>query len=357
MIPIAKPIIGRAEIRSVKKVLKSGNLAQGPEVRRFEDNFSKIVGDLDCVAVNSGTSALHVSLLALGIGAGDEVLIPSFTFAATANAVALTGARPIFVDINPHTYNIDPAKLNSMINTKTRAIIAVHLFGLPSDLQTISKIAKSNNLLLVEDSAQAHMASINDRPVGTFGDAAIFSFYPTKNMTTSEGGICVFRDPAHSRIARLLRNQGMETRYQNEIVGFNLRMTEIEAAIGIVQLKKLPSWTEKRIVNAAHLSQNIKLGILPSVPAGFKHVFHQYTIRVKANRDKIVEELNSNGIGTGVFYPTQVHRLPAFNESLNLIETEAAVNQVFSIPVHPSLTKSDLKKITNKVNQALEKYV
>jgi perosamine synthetase len=356
MIPIAKPIIGRAERRNVQKVLKSGNLAQGPQVRKFEEEFSRIVGERDCVAVNSGTSALHVSLLALGIGVGDEVLVPSFTFAATANAVALTGATPIFVDIQPKTFNISTSDINAKITSKTRAIIAVHLFGLPADMIELSRIATTNNLLLIEDSAQAHMASINDCPVGSFGDAAIFSFYPTKNMTTSEGGICVFKNSVHTRVARLLRNQGMETRYQNEIIGFNLRMTEIEAAIGIAQLKRLPGWTDKRRSNAEFLTSNINFGILPTSPEGYKHVFHQFTMRTMQNRDKIVEDLNSRGVGTSVFYPTQVHKLPAFNVDLNLVETESATRQVFSIPVHPSLSKRDLKKIAAEVNLVMEKH-
>ena len=195
-IPIAKPLVGRDDIRAVAKVMKSGGLAQGPEVLNFEKNFSKFVGDRECVAVNSGTSALHLALLSLGIGPGDEVIVPSFTFAATANSVSLTGATPVFVDIDPATYNIDSNLIEAAITPKTRAIQVVHLYGLPADMPRITQIAKQHNLLLIEDAAQAHLAEVNGQKVGTFGDAAAFSFYPTKNMTSGEGGMVVLKDAA-----------------------------------------------------------------------------------------------------------------------------------------------------------------
>jgi dTDP-4-amino-4,6-dideoxygalactose transaminase len=193
-IPVAKPLIDRQDIRAVVKVMKSGGLAQGPQVAAFENEFSKFVQDRACVAVNSGTSALHLALLSLGIGAGDEVIVPSFTFAATANSVALTGAKPVFVDIDPLTYNINPALIEAAITQRTKAIQVVHLYGLPADMLTIIAIAKKHNLLIIEDAAQAHLAEINGQPVGTFGDAAAFSFYPTKNMTSGEGGMTVLRN-------------------------------------------------------------------------------------------------------------------------------------------------------------------
>ena len=194
LIPIAKPLIGRQERAAVNRVLKSGSLAQGPEVKFFETEFSKIVGDRECVAVNSGTSALHLSLLALGIEKGDEVIVPSFTFAATANVVALTGATPVFVDIEPRTFCIDPNLIQIAITKKTKAIIVVHLYGLAADMNKIMQIAEKNSLLVIEDAAQAHLASIDNKPVGTYGDAAAFSFYPTKNMTSGEGGMIVLKN-------------------------------------------------------------------------------------------------------------------------------------------------------------------
>lgn len=349
-IPLAKPLIGRLERRAVGRVLRSGGLAQGPEVAKFEKMFSRYVGDQECVAVNSGTSGLQVALLSLGIGPGDEVIVPSFTFAATANCVALVGAVPVFVDIDPITFNLDPKKIESAISKKTKAIIIVHLYGLPGCMDEISKIAKKHNLLVVEDSAQAHLAAFNDQPVGTFGDAAVFSFYPTKNMTSGEGGMVVLRDPRVARICRLLRNQGMEIRYQNEIVGFNLRMSDIHASIGIVQLKRLPAWTEKRIQNANFLAEKITSARTPATPYGYKHVFHQFTIRIERNRDLVSEKLTSLGIGNAVYYPTPVHRLPSFDLDLQLTESDLASKEALSIPVHPSLTRSDLKRIAVEIN-------
>lgn len=345
MIPIAKPLIGRTEIRAVKRVMKSGALAQGAEVASFENEFSRLVGDRNCVAVNSGTSALQVCLLSLGIGPGDEVIVPSFTFAATANSVALVGGFPVFVDIDPDTFCIDPSLIKNAITPKTKAIQVVHLYGLPANMIQISKICKEYNLLLIEDAAQAHLADIDRTPVGTFGDAAAFSFYPTKNMTTGEGGMAVFKSDEAARTARLLRNQGMETRYQNEIVGFNLRMTEIHAAIGRAQLKKVEAWTEKRIFNAGTISKSISEEFSPTIPAGFRHVFHQYTIRVPERRNEFISFLTEKGIGSSVYYPTPVHRLKPFQSALDLPETELACQQVVSIPVHPSLTSKELKTI------------
>lgn len=350
-IPIAKPRINWREQLAVMRVLKSGSLAQGPEVKLFEEEFSKIVGDRECVAVNSGTSALHVSLLALGIGSGDEVILPSFTFAATANVVALAGATPVFVDIDPKTFCINADLIQSAISKKTKAIIVVHLYGLAADMTKILEIAKINSLLVVEDAAQAHLASIDNKNVGTFGDAAAFSFYPTKNMTSGEGGMVVLKNSKDARICRLLRNQGMESKYQNEVIGFNLRMTDIHAAIGRCQLRKLSEATEKRIKNAQYLSQKLNSEFIPYVPTGFKHVFHQYTVRVKDSRNDFSVALQNMGIGNGVYYPTQVHKLPSFNLDLILRETELATREVLSLPVHPSLTKRQLMRISDSFNK------
>lgn len=349
-IPIAKPIIGRDVRQAVNKVLRTGNLTQGPEVAAFEREFSQFVNERECVAVNSGTSALHLALLSLGIGAGDEVIIPSFTFAATANSVALTGAKPVFVDIDIKTYNIDPNLIENAITPSTKAIQVVHLYGLPADMTRIVEIAKRHNLLIIEDAAQAHNAAINGQPVGTFGDAAAFSFYPTKNMTSGEGGMIVFKDKEAARLARLYRNQGMEKRYQNEIIGFNLRMTDIHAAIGRTQLKHLSKWSKKRQDNAMALSSQLQNVFTPFTPADFSHVFHQYTIRVPKNRDTFADRLSKAGIGNSVYYPTQVHRLPSFNSPISLPQTQLATETVLSLPIHPSLSKQELRRVANEVN-------
>lgn len=350
-IPVAKPLIDRRDIRAVVKVMKSGGLAQGPQVTAFENEFSEFVQGRDCVAVNSGTSALHLALLSLGVGPGDEVIVPSFTFAATANSVALTGAKPVFVDIDPVTYNIDSTLIEAAITKRTKAIQVVHLYGLPADMSRISAIAKKHNLLLVEDAAQAHLAEINGQPVGTFGDAAAFSFYPTKNMTSGEGGMIVLQNTDQTRICKLLRNQGMEQRYQNEVVGFNLRMTDIHAAIGRSQLKKVEGWTNARQANAQFLNEKITEAVTPFTPSGYSHVFHQYTIRVKSQRDLFSAKLSELGIGNSVYYPTQVHKLPSFRLELDLKNTEEATQQVLSLPIHPSLSKRDLNRIADAVNQ------
>lgn len=354
-IPLAKPILGRAEKRAVTQVLRSGNLAQGVEVSAFENEFSDFVEGRHCVAVNSGTSALHLALLALGIGPGDEVIVPSFTFAATANTVALTGATPIFVDIEPRTFNIDPMEIEMAITKNTKAIQVVHLYGLPANMNEIMSIAARFNLKIIEDAAQAHNAAIDGKSVGSFGDAAAFSFYPTKNMTSGEGGMIVFDNADNAKMARLLRNQGMEKRYQNEVVGFNLRMTDIHAAIGRQQLRKLAEWTMRRQENAAFLSSRISNVVTPYTPPGYRHVFHQYTIRVSRNRDSFSNRLSELGIGNGIYYPTQVHRLPSFSRNIHLPNTQKATEEVLSLPVHPSLSRKDLIRIADGVNQTAEK--
>lgn len=349
----ASPDIGRAEIKAVKKVMKSGGLAQGPEVAAFEKEFSsKLTSDLSCVAVNSGTSALHLLLLAHGIGRGDEVIVPSFSFAATANSVELTGAKAVFADIDINTYCIDPKVVESLITGRTRAIMAVHLYGMPANMVQLKSIAKKHKLLLLEDAAQAHGGMIDGSYVGTFGDGAAFSLYPTKNMTSGEGGMITINDSNIDKTLRMLRNQGMEKRYQNEIIGFNCRMTDIHAAIGRVQLKKIDRYTSYRVENAKFLSENLENVVVPSVPKGYKHVYHQYTIRVEGHdRDRFAQELEKQGIGSGVYYPTPIHRLPSFNRKDKLPVTELVTKQVLSLPVHPKLSARDLQRIVIAVNK------
>lgn len=351
MIPAASPIIGRQERKAVNRVMKSGMLAGGPEVAAFEKEFSELVENRHCIAVNSGTSALHMAFLAAGIKAGDEVIVPSFTFAATANSVALTGATPVFADIEENFFNLDPKSVEVLITSKTKAIMPVHLYGHPADMKAFKQIADKNSLLLFEDAAQAHAAAIDGKPVGAWGLAASFSFYPTKNMTSGEGGMIVTNDETVARNSKLLRNQGMEKRYENEVVGFNTRMTDIHAAIGRVQLKKLAKWTKQRQENAKFLDENLKNVIVPPVAEGATHVYHQYTIRVvEQNRDKFAEEIGKRGIGSGVYYPIPNHRLPSYKLNLDLPITEQVAKQCLSLPVHPSLSKSDLEKIVEVIN-------
>jgi len=353
-IPPARPIIGDDERAAVDRVMQSGMIAQGPEVAAFEAEFADhFVDGRPTVAVNSGTSGLHLGLLAAGIGPGDEVIVPSFTFAATGNSVALTGATPVFADIEPATFSLDPASVEASVTSRTKAIMPVHLYGHPAKMHELSAIAEKHGLLLFEDAAQAHGASLDGRAVGTFGRFAMFSLYPTKNMTSGEGGMVTTDTAELARQVRLLRNQGMERQYENEVVGFNARMTDIHAAIGRVQLTKVDAWTARRRNNAAFLDAHLEGVVTPPVADGAVHVYHQYTIRVTDDRDGFVAALkNEHHVGSGVYYPIPNHRLPSlasYAPGLDLPETETAAREVVSLPVHPSLTDADLERIVTAV--------
>lgn len=355
-IPAAKPIIGEDEQEAVLRVMRSGMLAQGPEVAAFETEFAEhFVAGRESVAVNSGTSGLHLGLLAAGVGPGDEVIVPSFTFAATGNSVALTGATPVFADIEPETFSLDPVSVRAAITPRTKGIMPVHLYGHPYLVDEITALAAEFNLDVYEDAAQAHGASWQGRPVGTFGTFAMFSLYPTKNMTSGEGGMVTCASAEVARTVRLLRNQGMEKQYENEVIGYNTRMTDIHAAIGRVQLQKVAEWTTARQRNAAALTEafaSIEGITAPTVRAGATHVYHQYTVRVDAGeRDTIQRVLRDEyQVGSGVYYPIPNHRLPSlarFAPQAELPETERAASEVLSLPVHPSLSEADLERISN----------
>jgi dTDP-4-amino-4,6-dideoxygalactose transaminase len=354
-IPAAKPIIGDDERAAVDRVLLSGMVAQGPEVAAFEQEFATgMVEGRASVAVNSGTSGLHLGLLASGVGPGDEVIVPSFTFAATGNSVALTGATPVFVDIEPDYFSIDPRAVEAAITTRTKGIMPVHLYGHPAIMAELRAVADRHGVALYEDAAQAHGAEIDGHRVGTFGTFAMFSLYPTKNMTSGEGGMVACADEAIVRRVKLLRNQGMEKQYENELIGFNNRMTDIHAAIGRVQLTKVDAWTQTRRDNAAFLDANLRGVVVPPVAPGARHVYHQYTVRVPEDRDGFVTALREEyGVGSGVYYPIPNHRLPSlagFAPALDLPETERAAKEVLSLPVHPSLSQGDLERIVAAVN-------
>ena len=366
-IPAARPLIGAEERAAVDAVLAGGMVVQGPQVAAFEEEFSaRVVGGAHCVAVNSGTSAQHLAALASGAGADREaeVIVPSFTFAATANSVAITGARPVFADIDPVTFTLDPASVEAAVTERTIAIEVVHLYGLPANMPEILDIARRHGLAVWEDCAQAHAAAIDDEPVGAFGAWGSFSFYPTKNMTSLEGGMVSTADAELARRVRLLRNQGMERQYANEVVGLNNRMTDVAAAVGRVQLTRLAGWTAARRANAAVLDAGLADApgvVTPHVPRGYTHVYHQYTIRLEgasaAERDEVARVLREQWrIGTGVYYPIPNHRLPSlapYAPGVDLPGTERAARECLSLPVHPSLSEADLERIVRAVGAAV----
>ena len=366
-IPAARPLIGAEERAAVDAVLAGGMVVQGPQVAAFEEEFSaRVVGGAHCVAVNSGTSAQHLAALASGAGADREaeVIVPSFTFAATANSVAIAGARPVFADIDPVTFTLDPASVEAAVTERTIAIEVVHLYGLPADMPEILDIARRHGLAVWEDCAQAHAAAIDDKPVGAFGAWGSFSFYPTKNMTSLEGGMVSTADAGLARRVRLLRNQGMERQYANEVVGLNNRMTDVAAAVGRVQLTRLAGWTAARRANAAALDAGLAGApgvVTPHVPSGYTHVYHQYTIRLEgasaAERDEVAKVLREQWqVGTGVYYPIPNHRLSSlapYAPGLDLPGTEKAARECLSLPVHPSLSEADLERIVRAVGAAV----
>lgn len=351
-IPPAKPLIGEEEIDAVTRVMRSGMVAQGPEVKAFEEEFSAHFHlDRECVAVNSGTSGLHLGLLSAGVKPGDEVIVPSFTFAATANSVALAGASPVFADIEPDTFCLDPESVEASITDRTVAIMPVHLYGHPASMDRLLEVANRRNLRVFEDAAQAHGASLHGTPVGAFGDFGMFSLYPTKNMTSGEGGMISCASGEIARLARLYRNQGMEKQYHNEVVGFNCRMTDIHAAIGRVQLTKVDAWTKTRQDNAAYLSSHLEGVTPPPVREGAVHVYHQYTIRVPEGRDAFAKALkDEHQIGSGMFYPVPNHELTPFQADVDLPETAKAAAECLSLPVHPSVDQAGLERIVTAVN-------
>lgn len=355
MIPIARPLLGKEEIDAVTEVLSSGMIAQGPKVEEFELAFSEYTGCEYAAAVNSGTAALHIALLAHGIGKEDEVITSPFTFIATANSILYTGAKPVFADIEPDTYNIDPEKIKEKINSKTKAIMPVHLYGQSADMKAIMEIAEDYKLVVIEDACQAHGAECLGKKAGSFGTGA-FSFYPTKNMTTSEGGIITTSDREIAEKSKMIRAHGSRVRYLHEMLGFNLRMTDIAAAIGLAQLEKLDGFNASRQKNAAMLSEGLKSisGIVPATTReGYTHVFHQYTIRAQ-NRDKLADFLKEKGIGTGVHYPIPIHKQPYYMElgyKDSLPISDKAAEEVLSLPVHPALSRDDVLKVIKEVKE------
>jgi len=352
-VPIADPQIGGAELSNVVDVLESGMLADGPAVRRFEAAFADYCGADHAVATANGTTALHAALVALGIGEGDRVLTTPFTYVATANAVTFAGAEVDFVDIDPETYNLDVDELAARLRDGERvdAVIAVHLYGLPAAVERLRELAVDHGFALVEDAAQAHGAAVDGQRVGTFGDAGCFSFYPTKNMTTGEGGMITTDRADVAERARRFVDHGRTDGYVHDEVGHNFRMTSVAAAIGRAQLDRLPAFTRRRRANAAALTEALSgTGVTtPTAPADRRHVYHQYTIGTD-DRDGLVDHLADAGIDTGVYYPVPVHRQPAYDHvDATAPRAEAAADEVLSLPVHPGVTTADVERIADAV--------
>jgi perosamine synthetase len=352
VIPIARPQMGEEEKELVWSAMSSGALAQGARVRELEERFADFIGVPHAVATSSGTTALHLALLASEVGPGDEVITVPFTFFASASTILFTGARPVFVDVDEASFNIDVAQIEAAITPRTRAIMPVSLYGQPADLPAIADIAERRGLALVEDAAQSHGAAIGDRRSGSWG-AGCFSFYPTKNMTTGEGGMVTTADPAVADRARLMREHGMRVRYRHEMVGYNFRMTDIHASIGLAQLAKLPGYNARRRQIAARYDRELRGVITPRVLPGVTHVYHQYTIRVN-RRDEFVDRLKERGVGTGIYYPIPVHRQKPLLElgygDLPFPVSERLCGEVLSIPVHPSLTDDEVETVIAAVN-------
>jgi dTDP-4-amino-4,6-dideoxygalactose transaminase len=355
MIPVSKPYIGEEEKAYVMEVLESGMLAQGPKVAKLEERFAQLCEVKHAIATTSGTTALHVALLANGIGPGDEVITTPFTFIASANSILFTGARPVFVDIDPETFNIDPAKIEAAITPRTKAILPVHLYGYMCDMDALQVIANKYHLVIVEDACQAVGATYQGKFAGSFGTGA-FSLYATKNVMSGEGGMITTNDDAIAEQCRLIRNHGMKRRYYHEMVGFNFRMSDLHAAIGLAQMDRLAGFTEKRRKNAAYLNANIKNVVTPKVNESYGHVWHQYTIKVNGGRDRdaAVKQLNDAGVGTGIFYPVPAHQQQYLCDligDVHLPVAEQLAKEVISLPVHPQLNQSDLETIVDAVNK------
>lgn len=354
-ISISKPFINEAEKAAVLSVLDSGFLAQGPKTAEFESQFAKKMRVKHAIAVSSGTTALHIALLAHGVKPGDEVITTPFSFIATANSILFTGAKPVFVDIDPVTFNLDPALIEAAVTPRTKAIMPVHLYGQMCDMDRIQEIADKYNLVVIEDACQAVLATYKGQYAGSFGTGA-FSFYATKNLITGEGGMVTTNDDDVAEMCRILRQHGMKRRYYHDYLGFNFRMTDIQAAIGLVQLEKIEELTRKRQENARFFNQHITSVVTPQVDECVEHVWHQYTVKVPdgMDRDRAIEQLGQAGIGTGVYYPVPIHQQKSILEdtaAVSLPVCEQMAEMVFSLPVHPQLTNSELEKIVMEVNK------
>ncbi len=362
MIQISKPYITEEDVRAASEVLCSGNLAQGPKVKEFEETFARYCGTRYAVAVNNGTSALHCALFALGITAGDEVITTPFTFVATANAILMQQARVVFADIREDDFNIDPDSIEQKITSKTKAIIPVDLYGQIYDVEGVRRIASNHQLKVIEDAAQSVAAEYQGIKAGHFGDAATFSFYATKNLTAGIGGMITTNDESVMKKMKLFRHHGQDeaTQYEYLIFGYNYRMMDMIAAIGLEQLKRVDLLTNSRIKNAQKYSEGLA-GLeglqLPLVKSHFKHCWHQYTIRItekfKMSRDEFIERLAAKGVQCKIYYPKPLHLFPQFTQSGfkegDCPVAEKLAREVVSLPVHPLVSPAEIDFIVGVI--------
>ena len=353
-IPIARPYIGEEEIAAVTKVMRSGMLAQGEVTAEFERTFAEYCGTKYAVAVNSGTAALHAALLAAGIGPGDEVIVPAFTFFATASSVSMCGAKPVFADVDRRTFNIDSESAAACISKKTKAVVGVHLFGQPFDVAPLQEICTDHRLALIEDAAQAHGATYKGKKVGGLGFAGCFSFYATKNMLTGEGGMITTDDRTAADRMRLFINHGQSQKYLHTVLGYNFRLTDMASAIGLVQLRRLDEMNARRAHNAAYFDRCIKLPecAVPYRMPDATHVYHQYVLTLgdafPRPRAELMTALKERGIGTAVHYPIPLHRQPLYEASGSKERCPVASllsERVLSLPVHPQVSDAELSYI------------
>lgn len=359
MITIAKPQIGQEEKDAVMEVMESGMIACGSVVAEFEQKFTNYIGMRYGIATTSGTTALEVALRVLGIGVGDKVVTTAYSFIASTNSIVYTGATPVFADVNEKTFNIDLNSAEECLkqNPDAKAFLVVHLFGQACNMDAVMALAKKYGVKVIEDCAQAHGAIWNGKKAGSFGDASTFSFYPTKNMTTGEGGMVLTNDEEAAERAKLLINHGMKIRYTHDIVGYNYRMTNIAAAIGLEQLKKLDSFNETRREHALCYNEKIANSnvVAPYVDENAKHVYHQYTVRVLGGkRDDLIRLFEENQIGYGIFYPFSIPEQPCYNQykfETNYAVTDKIKKEVLSIPVHPGLSIGEIETVAGVINQ------
>ena len=360
MINISKPYIGEEEKKAVLEVLDSGMLAQGPRVKALEESFKRYMGGGDAVAVSNGTCALHLSLQALGLEPGDEVITTPFTFFATASTILMCGAKPVFADIQRDSFNIDPASIEDCITPRTKGIVPVHLYGLPADMDEIMRISQDHNLFVLEDACQAHGSEYKGQKTGLIGDAGTFSLYPTKNMMGGEGGLVTSRDQEFLDKIRLLRDHGSPARYQHTAVGYNFRMTDICASIAYVQLSRLDGFNRTRRENARMLNESLE-GLpgltLPKIPEDRYHVFHQYGLVVEEDfpltQSALVDHLRENGVGARGAYPMPLYSQDVFRSvpfgGGDCRVCEEVLPKIVEMPIHPLLTPEDVRYMADVI--------